>query len=136
MAPIAIRAFTATTALGRGAGAQHRALLDRRSGLRPNDFGPSGEDGAPLPCWIGRVEGVEDVALPAGAERWDCRNNRLAWLALQQDGLPDVIAAVAARQGPELVATGSGTSTSSRSLPSCVTTAETMLSLESSTAAM
>ena len=113
MAPIAIRAFTATTALGRGAGAQHRALLDRRSGLRPNDFGPSGEDGAPLPCWIGRVEGVEDVALPAGAERWDCRNNRLAWLALQQDGLPDAIAAVVARHGAERVATVIGTSTSS-----------------------
>ena len=65
MAPIAIRAFTATTALGRGAGAQHRALLDRRSGLRPNDFGPSGEDGAPLPCWIGRAMSVGNAGVPS-----------------------------------------------------------------------
>ncbi|KGM54914.1 3-oxoacyl-ACP synthase [Lysobacter arseniciresistens ZS79] len=113
MAPLAIRAFTATTALGRGVEAQHRALVERRSGLRRNDFGPVGEDGAPLPCWIGRVDGVEDVALPAALERWDCRNNRLAWLALQQDGLPEAIAGAAARHGAERVAVVIGTSTSS-----------------------
>ena len=65
IAPIAIRAFTATTALGRGVEAQQAALLARRGGLRRNDFGPVGADGKPLPCWIGRVDGVEDAPLPA-----------------------------------------------------------------------
>lgn len=59
MAPVAVTAFTSTTALGAGLDAQAAALTARRSGMRRNDFGPQ-----PLPCWIGRVEGVEDVVLP------------------------------------------------------------------------
>src|SRR5690606_38890177 len=54
MEPVAVRAWTATTALGTGADAQLAGLHSGRSGLRPNDFGPL-VDGAPLPCWIGRV---------------------------------------------------------------------------------
>ena len=37
MAPVAIRAYTATTALGRGCEAQLNALRERRGGVRPND---------------------------------------------------------------------------------------------------
>src|SRR5690606_32890092 len=55
IAPLGITAFTATTALGAGLAAQHRALQDRRGGLRRNDL-----PGLPLECWIGRVDGVED----------------------------------------------------------------------------
>lgn len=110
--PLAVRAFTATTALGRGRQAQLEALRERRSGLRRNAFGPA-QDGAPLPCWVGRVDGIEDVALPSGLESWECRNNRLAWLALQQDGMADEIAAAVARHGAERVAIVVGTSTAS-----------------------
>ncbi|MET1162717.1 MAG: beta-ketoacyl-ACP synthase, partial [Pseudoxanthomonas sp.] len=42
-----------------------------------------------------------------------CRNNRLAWLALQQDGLPETVAAIRARHGADRVAVVMGTSTSS-----------------------
>jgi len=108
MPPIAIRAFSATTALGRGAGAQSAALQARRSGLRRNDFGPQ-----PLPTWIGRVDGLEDAPLPAPLAGWDCRNNRLAWLALQSDGLIPALEALVARHGAERVALVVGTSTSS-----------------------
>ena len=89
VAPLAIRRFTATTALGRGRDAQLNALRDRRGGLRPNDFG-GGEFGGEhrLDCWIGRVDGLESAALPEALAHWECRNNRLAWLALQQDGMP------------------------------------------------
>ncbi|HEY4555390.1 MAG TPA: beta-ketoacyl-[acyl-carrier-protein] synthase family protein, partial [Lysobacter sp.] len=83
------------------------------SGLRRNDFGPVQADGARLPCWIGRVDGLEAVGLPDGLAAWDCRNNRLAWLALQHDGLLDAVAAAAARHGAERVAIVVGTSTSS-----------------------
>ena len=86
MAPLAITAYTATTALGRGRAAQLDALRAGRSGLRRNDFGPL-KDGAPLPTWIGRVDGLEEAALPDTLAGWECRNNRLAWLALNQDGL-------------------------------------------------
>ncbi|MCY7354186.1 MAG: beta-ketoacyl-[acyl-carrier-protein] synthase family protein [Lysobacter sp.] len=108
MPPLAIRAYTATTALGRGRAAQAEALQARRSGLRLNDFG-----GDPLDCWIGRVDGLEDTALPEAWARWECRNNRLAWLALQQDGVLDVVAEMKARHGAERIAIVLGTSTSS-----------------------
>ena len=105
---LAIRAYTATTALGRGRAAQAQALEERRSGLRRNDFGPD-----PLDCWIGRVDGLEDAPLPDALASWESRNNRLAWLALQQDGLREAVADAVSRHGAERVALVLGTSTSS-----------------------
>ena len=113
MAPLAIRAYTATTALGRGREAQRCALRERRGGLRRNDLPVLAPGQEPLDCWIGRVDGLEDAALPAGLAEWECRNNRLAWLALQQDGLREAVAAAAARHGAERVAVIIGTSTAS-----------------------
>ncbi len=109
MPALALRAYTATTALGRGRHAQASALRERRSGLRRNDFG--GEER--LDCWIGRVDGLEEAALPAALAHWECRNNRLAWLALQQDELNEALAAVVQRHGAQRVALVMGTSTSS-----------------------
>lgn len=108
MPALAIRAFTATTALGRGNAAQAAALRERRGGLRRNDFGPT-----PLPTWIGRVDGVEDAPLPSALSRWECRNNRLAWLALQQDGVLTTLDTMVAKYGADRVALVVGTSTSS-----------------------
>ena len=88
---------------------QLAALRGRRSGLRRNDF----EHAPPLDTWIGRVDGLEDAPLPAQWARWDCRNNRLAWLALQQDGLPEAIALLRERHGAARIAVVVGTSTSS-----------------------
>jgi len=62
------------------------ALREQRGGLRKCDF-----DTATLDTWIGRVEGIEDMRLPYESRHFDCRNNRLALLALEQD---DFIAAV------------------------------------------
>jgi len=109
MPALAIRAYTATTALGRGRQAQADALEARRSGLRANDFGGPER----LQCWIGRVEGLEQSPLPAPLAGWECRNNRLAWLALQQDGLLQAVAEATARHGADRVAVVVGTSTSS-----------------------
>lgn len=113
MTPVAIRAYTATTALGHGREAQAEALRARRSGLRRNDFGDGATANARLDTWIGRVDGVETVVLPPALAPFDCRNHRLAWLALQQDGLLDGIAALRTRHGAERVAIVIGTSTSS-----------------------
>lgn len=112
IALLAVRAYTATTALGRGRQVHRDALREGRSGLRRNDFGPH-HDGAPLPCWIGRVDGLEEVALPGHLADWDCRNNRLAWLALQHDGVLDALGEAIARVGADRVAIIVGTSTSS-----------------------
>lgn len=108
MPPLAIRAFTATTATGHGRAALASALRNARSGLRQNDFGDAGLD-----TWIGRVDGLEDRPLPPDLAEWDCRNNRLAWLALQYDGVLDAAMAMAAKHGAQRVAIVIGTSTSS-----------------------
>ncbi len=106
--PLAIRAYTATTALGRGRDAQADSLRERRSGLRRNDFGKT-----PLETWIGRVDGLEDAALPQTLALWECRNNRLAWLALQQDGVTDAVETLKSRYGADRIAVVLGTSTAS-----------------------
>ena len=106
--PLAISACSATSALGCGLAAHFSALRAGRGGLRANDFST-----VPLACRIGRVAGLEMLALPESMQRWDCRNNRLAWLGLQQDGLPEAIAAALARHGAARVALVLGTSTAS-----------------------
>jgi len=108
MSPLAIRAFTVSSALGRGLDAHRAALALERVGLRPNDA-----SSAPLACWIGRVDGVEDEPLPAALADRDCRNNRLAWLGLRQDGFLDRVRAARERYGAGRVALLVGTSTAS-----------------------
>jgi 3-oxoacyl-[acyl-carrier-protein] synthase-1 len=105
--PLFITAYTATTAVGAGCVALRDALLARRSGLAANDF-----PHAAIAGFIGRVRGVETVTLPARLADYDCRNHRLAWLGLQQDGFSDAAAAVRARHGASRVAVIVGTSTS------------------------
>ncbi|MEJ8858906.1 beta-ketoacyl-[acyl-carrier-protein] synthase family protein [Variovorax robiniae] len=106
--PLHISAFTATSAVGVGKAPLLAALEQQRSGLRANDFGPN-----PLPTWIGRVDGVEDVRLPESLAFWDCRNNRLAWLGLHADGFMEAVAAARAHHGAARIALILGTSTSS-----------------------
>ena len=53
------------------------------------------------------------MALPTTLADWDCRNNRLAWLALQHDGMMESSPRCATRGGAEQVAIVVGTSTSS-----------------------
>ncbi len=113
IAPLTVRNYSCTTALGCGRVAQFDALKNRRSGLRRNDFGEGAVADTRLDTWIGRVDGLEQLTLPDSLHRWDCRNNRLAWLALQQDGLLDDISAMRERYGAARIALVIGTSTSS-----------------------
>jgi 3-oxoacyl-[acyl-carrier-protein] synthase-1 len=106
--PLAITAFTATCAAGRGVAALAQALAMRKSGLIYNDFGAP-----PLACWIGRVTGIEQMALPTAFSHFDSREHRLAWLGLNQDGFIDRARAVCERYGAARVALLLGTSTSS-----------------------
>jgi 3-oxoacyl-[acyl-carrier-protein] synthase-1 len=107
MQPLAVRSCTTTSAAGIGKAATARALREARSGLAPNDL-----PWAPLDCWIGRVPAAESVALPASLAEFDCRNNRLALFALEQDGFLDSVAAARARLGAGRIAVFLGTSTS------------------------
>ncbi len=111
--PVAVRAYTATTAAGAGRDALADVLRSRRGALRRNDFVLHAPAPALLDCWIGRVDGLEDQPLPSQWAAWECRNNRLAWLALQQDGLPDALQRMRAKHGEGRIAIVLGTSTAS-----------------------
>jgi 3-oxoacyl-[acyl-carrier-protein] synthase-1 len=107
MTPLAIRAYTTSNAAGIGKAATAASLRDARSGLVPNDL-----EWAPLECWIGRLKAAEEVALPAALAAYDCRNNRLALLALEQDGFVSAVAEVKRRHGSGRMGVFLGTSTS------------------------
>ena len=104
---LAMTAFTATSAMGTGLAATRAALHGRRGGLAPCDL-----PGMPDGIWVGRVPGLEAVALPEGLRRYDGRNHRLAELGLAQDGFIGAVQAAAARFGTHRVAVVLGTSTS------------------------
>ena len=91
---LAIGQYTATSAIGAGLGAMREAIRTGQSGLRRNDL-----EHCDLDTWIGRVEGVESVELPEHVAHLLSRNNQLAWLGLQQDGMLDSIAALVERVG-------------------------------------
>ena len=106
MKPLAISAYTVTSALGSGRAAHLRALRSASTGLRKLAF-----DTNTLDCWLGEVRDF-DVPLRGSLADWDCRNNRLAEFALGQDGFADSVAAVRDRHGAARVGVFVGTSTS------------------------
>ena len=106
--PLSIAAYTASCAAGSGRRAILESLRTRRSGLSANTFTES-----PLDTFIGRVPEIESHALPADLAHWECRNNRLAWHGLQQDGFFEAVQSAREKYGPARVAVVLGTSTSS-----------------------
>lgn len=105
---LAITHYTATSAAGTGLAEVRASLAARRSGLRRNDF-----DGCDLDTWIGRVAGVEAVELPEHLSGLLSRNNQLAWMGLQQDGLMEGLHELTDSIGPQRIGVVMGTSTSS-----------------------
>ena len=105
---LAITDYTATSAAGVGLVELRESLAARRSGLRKNDF-----DDCDLDTWVGRVAGIEDIELPAHLAGLQSRNNQLAWLGLQQDGLLNSVMALSDRVGAHRIGVIMGTSTSS-----------------------
>jgi 3-oxoacyl-[acyl-carrier-protein] synthase I len=106
--PLAVTAFTATSAVGSGNEAHASALALGQGGLRRNDFTSHA-----LETWIGRVDGIEALHWPHQFAPCDCRNNRLAWQGLQPDGFRDAVQRAILRHGATRVALVLGTSTSS-----------------------
>ena len=107
MKPLALSAFTATSCLGRGLAATLAALEAGRTGLAPCAF-----ETVTLDTYVGEVPGVDDEPLPAELDEYQCRNNRLALLALRQDGFDEAVRALARRVAPERIGVWLGTSTS------------------------
>src|ERR1700723_3857853 len=106
MRPLLLKKFTAASCIGTGVASTLRSLLDQRSGLRPCDF-----ETVDIDTHIGEVAGVDAVRLPEDLHRFECRNNRLAELALGQDGFFDAVQQSAGRWGRRRVGVFLGTST-------------------------
>lgn len=106
MRPLAIRAYTLTTAAGTGRVAALRALVERRTGLAPY------RDPHGLETFAGEVRGLDDAAVIPSLAAYDCRNHRLAQFALDQDDFAAAVGEAARRYGPERVAVLAATTTS------------------------
>jgi 3-oxoacyl-[acyl-carrier-protein] synthase-1 len=106
MKPLHLRIFTSTSCIGTGAAATLRSLLERRSGLASCKF-----ETVDLKTHVGEVPGVDEERLPQNLRAFDCRNNRLAELALRQDGFFEAVQQAASRVGRRRVGVFMGTST-------------------------
>lgn len=78
-----------------------------RGGLAPCRF-----ETVSLDTFVGEVAGVDEVVLPERWSAFDCRNNRLALLGVEQDGFSDAVRAAVQRFGSRRVGVFIGTSTS------------------------
>ena len=108
MSPLSIDAYTSTSAAGIGNAALGNALLEQSTGLRQNDFAPA----VGLDTWIGRVTALDSVSMPANWRDYDCRNQRLACLALEQDHFSARVAAARRQHGDTRIGCLIGSSTS------------------------
>jgi 3-oxoacyl-[acyl-carrier-protein] synthase I len=107
MKALAISDYTLVSAIGHGRAATLAALQNNQSGLAQQDF-----ETARLGTWLGLVTGADDVVLRDDLAEFDCRNNRLAELALRADGFAEQVKDAAARYGAHRVGVFLGTSTS------------------------
>ena len=106
MRPLLLKKFTATSCIGTGAAATLHSLLDQSSGLRSCRF-----ETVDIKTHIGEVAGVDAAKLPQELYKFECRNNRLAELALGQDGFFEAVQQSAERWGRRRVGVFLGTST-------------------------
>jgi 3-oxoacyl-[acyl-carrier-protein] synthase-1 len=105
--PLVLTSFTAVNALGRGTAAVAESLVAARSGLRPCSF-----ENVKLETHVGEVAGLDELPVCERLAEFDCRNNRLAALALEQDGFAARVAQARDHYGPRRIAVILGTSSS------------------------
>ncbi|BCD96815.1 beta-ketoacyl-[acyl-carrier-protein] synthase family protein [Marinagarivorans cellulosilyticus] len=107
MQPLLITDYTYTSCLAAGREQNWQAIKTGDSKLKPCDFYGIND----LSTWVGEVSDL-DTPLPQPLSHFDCRNNRLAWLALQQDNFLAQAKMAVQRYGASRVAVFVGTSTS------------------------
>ena len=106
MPPALVSHFTATSCIGRGLDQTLAALLQRQCGLQRCAF-----QGIDIDTWVGEVDAVDDEGIQPELRDFNCRNNRLAQMALRQDGFSDAVEAAARRWGRRRIGVFLGTST-------------------------
>jgi 3-oxoacyl-[acyl-carrier-protein] synthase-1 len=104
---LAMSDFSLVTCLGAGRAANLAALRQGRSGLAPCLF-----EALPFQTYTGEIAGLDATRLEGPFAGFDCRNNRLAALALRQDSFMDAVAEARERLGAARIGVFAGTSTS------------------------
>ncbi|BEV73820.1 MULTISPECIES: beta-ketoacyl-[acyl-carrier-protein] synthase family protein [unclassified Paludibacterium] len=107
MQALRLSAYTLTSALGAGIAPHVDALRHQRSGIVRQRWETISSE-----FCMGEVAGLDDFTLRPDLARFDCRNNRLAQLALEQDGFAGHVRQAIARHGAQRVAVILGSSTS------------------------
>lgn len=93
--------------LGVGRDATLGALRTGRGGLKPCTF-----ETVELDTFVGEVPGVDDDVIPERLSNFDCRNNRLAHMALISDGFTAAVERAVSKYGAHRIGLFLGTSTS------------------------
>lgn len=104
---ILLNSFTVTSAIGTGLEPTLVALRTQRSGIARKHW-----ETVDLNTCIGEVDGLDSFAVREDLEAFDCRNNRLAQLGLEQDEFSHAVQNAIERFGKERVGVFLGTSTS------------------------
>src|SRR6185437_8658841 len=99
--------MTLVSSLGAGLAATAAALEHGTSGLRPCAF-----ETVTLETYVGAVERIERHPLRPDLASFECRNNRIAQMALESDGFAAAVAAARDKYGPRRIGVFLGTSTS------------------------
>src|SRR3954452_18158833 len=107
MQPLRLSQFAIVSSIGTGQAATLAALQTGASGLGPCRF-----ETVDMPTHVGEVGALADFRLPKSHEASDCRNNRLAEMALGQDGFEGAVSAAIERYGAGRIGLFLGTSTS------------------------
>lgn len=107
MRTLRLTSFTLTSALGHGLVPTLAALRAQRSGLTQKHW-----ETVDIDTCIGEVPGLDAFAVREDLRNYDCRNNRLAQLAMEADGFAQAVRDAIARHGKRRVAVFLGTSTS------------------------
>jgi 3-oxoacyl-[acyl-carrier-protein] synthase-1 len=105
--PLLISQVSVVNCLGSGVEAMRRALREKRSGLTLCDF-----ETASIDTYVGTVPVLDDLRVRPDLLDYDCRNNRLAQLCLEQDGFAGRVAAARDRHSAGRIGFYLGTSTS------------------------
>jgi len=105
--PVVFSHFCVVTSIGAGQAATLASLQDGVSGLRRSNSGI-----APPSLYVGEVAGFDEWSLEGDWAGFDCRNNRVAAMALNQDGFLDAVAGARERHGADRIGVFLGTSTS------------------------
>ena len=107
--PLSITASSLVNAAGCGKQATLESLIRCSTGLREIDY-----PGLNFKTWLGKVDAVDGIELEVALQKYNCRNNKLAKLALDTDDFREKVDVAISQYGRSRIGVFMGTSTSGK----------------------